>query len=70
MLKIKMTIIVPANYISSSKIYQSTTNHVMNDKQIRMTINLWTVCMNKYFTTVHAGYIATYTHTIMNTILA
>ena len=40
MLKIKVSIIVSANYISSSKIYQSIANHVINDKLINMTISL------------------------------
>ena len=54
-LKLKMSIIVLANYISSTKIYQSIANHVMSDKLINMTINRWIDCMNKYFTTIHAG---------------
>ena len=35
-----MSITVSANYISSSKTYQSIANHVMNDKLIRMTVSL------------------------------
>ena len=64
MLKIKMSIIASANYISSNKTYQSIANHVMSNKLINMTISLWIDCLYKYLTTIHAGYIATHTHTL------